>query len=97
LQDFATVSTIVRTNFVPGGLAGDYNNDGNVDAADYVVWRKNPGNHGGDPGGYNTWKENFGESFGPGAGGGAAVPEPASVAMTVVTLLAAGFYRRSRG
>ena len=24
-------------------LPGDFNNDGTVDAADYVVWRKNPG------------------------------------------------------
>ena len=25
------------------GVPGDFNNDGKVDAADYVVWRKNPG------------------------------------------------------
>ena len=25
---------------VKGGLTGDYNADGSVDAADYVVWRK---------------------------------------------------------
>ena len=25
------------------GLPGDFNHDGTVDAADYVVWRKNPG------------------------------------------------------
>ena len=24
-------------------ISGDYNNNGTVDAADYVVWRKNPG------------------------------------------------------
>ena len=24
-------------------LPGDFNRDGSVDAADYVVWRKNPG------------------------------------------------------
>ncbi len=24
-------------------LPGDFNHDGAVDAADYVVWRKNPG------------------------------------------------------
>ena len=27
----------------PAPLAGDYNGDGAVDAADYVLWRENPG------------------------------------------------------
>jgi len=44
-----------------GGTAatnGDFNLDGKVDAADYVVWRKN----GGTPNQYNDWRRNFGES-----------------------------------
>ena len=32
-------STIVRTNFVANPANGDYNHNGVVDAADYVVWR----------------------------------------------------------
>ncbi len=40
------------------GLAGDFNNDGVVDAADYVAWR-NSGNSLID---YATWRANFGES-----------------------------------
>jgi hypothetical protein len=52
-----------------GGAGGDYNGDGSVDAADYVVWRKNPAMFGGDPAGYNTWRTNFGGSAGGGAGG----------------------------
>lgn len=63
-------------------LPGDYNHDGQVDAADYVVWRKSPADFGGDPDGYNTWRENFGRS---GGSGGvlfeSAVPEPASVVL----------------
>ena len=31
---------------------GDFNDDGRIDAADYVVWRKN----GGTPQAYNTWR-----------------------------------------
>ncbi len=61
------------------GLAGDYNQDGKVDAADYVVWRKNPGAFGGDPAGYNTWRTNFGRTSGSGSGSAAAVPEPAAL------------------
>ncbi len=41
-------------------IAGDYNHDGKVDAADYVLWRKAPDTYGGDPGGYDTWRMNFG-------------------------------------
>jgi autotransporter-associated beta strand protein len=40
---------------------GDYNVDGQVDAADYVLWRKTPGSFGGDPG-YGVWRSNFGAS-----------------------------------
>ena len=38
-------------------LAGDYNKNGTVDAADYVVWRKNDG----PSQGYDTWRAHFGE------------------------------------
>jgi hypothetical protein len=64
------------------GLDGDFNNDGNVDAADYVVWRKN----GLSEADYNLWRENFGETSGPGAGGSTygAVPEPVSAALLVI-------------
>jgi Lamin Tail Domain/PEP-CTERM motif len=46
------------------GLDGDFNEDGTVDAADYVIWRKN----GGTPEEYDAWAANFGESGG-GEGG----------------------------
>jgi hypothetical protein len=53
---------------------GDHNEDGVVDAADYVHWRKlNIDN----AQGYNDFVENFGEST-PGGGGGSQVPEPVS-------------------
>jgi fibronectin-binding autotransporter adhesin len=68
------------------GLAGDYNNDGKVDSADYVVWRKDPESHGGDPAGYNTWRMNFGAP--PGAGSSSslqdAVPEPGCLVLLLV-------------
>ncbi len=42
------------TSLIGGvGLDGDYNNDGKVDAADYVLWRSDPGSYGG-AGGYDT-------------------------------------------
>jgi T5SS/PEP-CTERM-associated repeat protein len=65
---------------VIGIIPGDYNNNGTVDAADYVVWRKSPSNFGGNPDGYNTWRANFGEPAGGGsrATANAAVPEPSN-------------------
>lgn len=70
---------------------GDFNHDNIVDAADYVVWRSNPAANGGDPGGYDTWRQNFGNTVpgsGSGLGGAATVPEPAS--MLLVFLAIAG-------
>jgi hypothetical protein len=79
-------------------LAGDYNNNGVVDAADYVQWRNDPAAHGGDPEGYNTWRANFGRPPGAasGFGGGAhaAVPEPASWILALAAFALFSFNRR---
>ncbi len=72
---------------------GDFNNDGRVDAADYVLWRKN--NINGEQG-YNDWRTNFGRTAGSGSGLSAAVPEPGSVALLMTGgLLAAARWRRN--
>ena len=82
---------------------GDFNSDGKVDAADYVVWRKSNGSQSG----YNTWRSHFGSSVGSGAAGyplGAsvatlsAVPEPATIVLFGVGLAArfSAFSRRSK-
>jgi fibronectin-binding autotransporter adhesin len=60
------------------GITGDYNGNGVVDAADYVLWRKSPGTFGG-PGGYDTWRSRFGNISGSGSGG--AVPEPSALVL----------------
>lgn len=80
-------------------LAGDYNNDGKVDAQDYVLWRKSPGTYGGDPAGYNAWRANFGTG-GPGSGSGLgdqAVPEPSTIAFVGFGLIAFVGCRRRAG
>ena len=51
---------------------GDFNGNGVVDAADYVVWRKTDGS----PEGYNEWRTNFGRTTGAGSLSDAIVPEP---------------------
>jgi hypothetical protein len=77
----------------PSGLEGDHNEDGAVNAADYVAWRKTPGAFGGDPGGYNDWRENFGESAG-GSGGSGQVPEPAALVLVLFGAAAMTLFRR---
>lgn len=59
------------------GLAGDFNNDGTVDTADYTVWRDGLGttytqDH------YTQWRNNFGQTLASPEAGSAAVPEPAA-------------------
>jgi hypothetical protein len=72
-------------------LPGDFNGDGQVDAADYVVWRKTDGS----PEGYNSWRSNFGRSAGSGSVvSGAAVPEPAAATLFVVSMLLLNLSRR---
>jgi len=80
--------------FVPTALAGDYNGDGKVDAADYVMWRKNPAGFGGNPAGYTAWRNSFGL---PGSGLGAGpVPEPCGAIVAFIGLAVCGAMRRKR-
>ena len=85
------------------GLAGDFNHDGTVDAADYVVWRKTNGS----PAEYATWRANFGTTE-LGSGNGAAanssvaianqpVPEPTTCLLALLgTALVAGSRKAQR-
>jgi hypothetical protein len=56
---------------------GDLNNDGRVDAADYVFWRN--GAVVPDPAVYATWRANFGVGAGAASHVASAVPEPAGL------------------
>ncbi len=86
LMDFFSNSEFTQPWFV--SLPGDFNNNGAVDAADYVVWRKSIGT----PQAYTLWRSNFGA---PGSGAGtrigssstAALPEPASWMLYIVAIL----------
>jgi hypothetical protein len=92
--------TSVVLHVTGGGLAGDYNNDGKVDAGDYVIWRKGGSPNPNSQTDYDTWRANFGKPPGAGSGSlanGGSVPEPASVLLVLMGLAAlAGSRRVSR-
>ncbi len=74
----------VTLTAVPG-LPGDFNNNGTVDAADYIVWRKTDGTQTG----YNTWRTHFGQTAGSDLGSSVNVnvPEPAALVMLLMGML----------
>ncbi|MCO6044430.1 hypothetical protein NG895_10985 [Aeoliella sp. ICT_H6.2] len=87
---------------LPTGLAGDYNNDGIVDLADYTVWRNNLGgqasslfnnpyatNVGSQQ--YTIWKANYGAVAASSSQN--AVPEPSNLALVSLAMLSTIAYR----
>jgi formylglycine-generating enzyme required for sulfatase activity len=92
-----------RLATLPAGVPGDYNGNGTVDAADYVMWRKGgplvnevnaPGTVNAQD--YTEWRMRFGNNTPPGSGAGGglestSVPEPsASVLAALLFMLTAG-------
>jgi len=77
-------------------MAGDFNNDGKINNADYVVWRKGLGTTY-TQNDYNDWRANFEQTNAGSASAAATVPEPASAASlaVVMAILATWSHRRS--
>ena len=69
----------IQLQVVNALLAGDYNNNGIVDAADYVLWRnggplQNDPTPGVQPADYDVWRAHFGQTAGSGSGVESARP-----------------------
>jgi T5SS/PEP-CTERM-associated repeat protein len=84
---------------VISALPGDYNLNGAVDAADYVVWRNSLGETGTDlaadgngnsqvdAGDYEVWRANFGQTAAASTLASNSIPEPRALTMFLVGLL----------
>jgi hypothetical protein len=72
------------SNAAPG--AGDYNDDGVVDAADFVAWQKGLAATLGD---YAHWRSHFGNNSGAGSAVGAPEPSSATLLLAIASVIAA--------
>ena len=99
--DRSLVATGLISYVTGGGLDGDYNGDGVVDAGDYTVWRDTLNSTGPDlpadgnndmvvdSQDYDIWRSNFGASQAAANLGATSVPEPSSVLLLLgATLIA---------
>jgi hypothetical protein len=100
-------SGIFRSNRV-AIIDGDFNYDGTVDAADFIVWRNQEGTSEPDADAnfdlvvdgldYRVWKQNFGATKAVFATSllNVAVPEPSGEALAIIGALAYGLRRSNR-
>ena len=90
-------SSLLTIGILKVDLAGDYNFDGKVDSADYVVWRKTGIN---GQQGYLDWQANFGAISVYGRGSNMAnsnaVPEPTSALVLILGVTAGKLFASSR-
>jgi hypothetical protein len=83
----------VRVGMSAAAVPGDYNGNGSVDAADYVLWRDGGPlqNEVEDPGtvsaaDYGAWRARFGNPSAGSGGSLVAVPEPAATILLIVAV-----------
>jgi uncharacterized protein YjbI with pentapeptide repeats len=95
--DLSNLYTTGEITFLAAaGLPGDFNGDGTVDAADYVVWHKGLGTTY-TQAAYDVWRTYFGQPAGICAAIGmssAAVPESATARMAIIVGIFAVCTRR---
>jgi hypothetical protein len=107
----ALFDSLTELNFTTGQQTeGDYNRDGTVNAADYVLWRKTlgqldvvpysgaDGDGDGDilEGDYTVWRTRFGGTSGGSGASGIPAPEATTVTLALLGLMAIAVIDRRR-
>jgi autotransporter-associated beta strand protein len=96
------------TTYIPSFLSGDYNSNGIVDTADYVIWRRNVGNatianrdpaNSGPVGDadFNSWRSRIGTMVSAGSGASLAsaeVPEPTAISLLLIAVCVSTYQSR---
>ncbi len=106
---WSSYSSPTSLSIVAAGVPGDYNNNGLVDLADYALWRDYQGTNyalandsiGGTIGTaqYNQWRAHFGQTGGITSGAAlesAAIPEPATLSLMILSAVGAWTRQRRR-
>jgi hypothetical protein len=104
VEDSTTVNLqlmgeLVATAMLQSGQPGDFNQDGSVDAADYVVWRNGVGTTY-TQADYDLWRAHFGKTTMSAAvlpdapTVAAAVPEPTTWTIVAATMAAVALSRK---
>src|SRR4029079_16566215 len=107
--EIESVGFRLATIATAAGVPGDYNNNGVVDAADYILWRKFNGNPsvtlpndsttGTDANDYTEWRSHFGQTSSGSVQGSllqSSVPEPPALAILAIAAFFAFPFRGPR-
>jgi hypothetical protein len=79
-----TGTLVATAPLPPSGLAGDFNTDGVVDGADFLLWQRGGTSSPLSASDLATWKANFGAAIQPDA---TAVPEPSACVLSALVVL----------
>jgi hypothetical protein len=90
-----TAAALTPSQFLnsSAGVPGDFNSDGKVNGADFIVWQRGGSPNPGSVSDLALWKTHFGSST-PAAG---AAPEPSTCFLAGLSLAAFVMRRRTRG
>ena len=75
----------LEINFTPVALAGDFDDNGQVDGDDFLLWQQLLGIVF-DADDLTAWENNFGAGVGPLTAGSSAVPEPSTAVLVILGL-----------
>jgi hypothetical protein len=89
IKDDTAIDWVRFSWLIPDDLPGDFDWDGDVDGADFLLWQTNPA-----VGDLADWEANYG-TFAPMAAAASAVPEPSTLGLATTILCAIVSRRRN--